>query len=223
METFASIAGIQAEPLLIRVPPTGPWYAEGELETDTPIAGAVDVVVGSVTFKGSVDVSGAFGSRGGARVVAGAGSWASTVAKKHYHSDGGVRASLVAGDLAREIGETLASTITPGSDRVGIDFVRALGPASRVLRQAIGSASWWVDYDGVTQIGTRTAEEVSGAYEVLTADPRARTATVAVDSVDTIRVGSILRDKLPAPLVVWGLAIVVGAGKVRIDVWGGPQ
>lgn len=219
--TFAHVAGVSAEPLTIRVPPSGPWYAEAELESDTPIAGRVDVMVGSVTFKGSVDVHGRFGSRGATRVVAGAGSWASTVTKKHYHSDAGVRTSLVAGDLAREVGETLANSIFPGSERVGIDFVRAKGPASRALRQAIGTASWWVDYAGITQVGRRVPTEVTADYEVLTADPHARTATISVDSVDAIQVGSILRDKLPDPLVVWGLTIRVAAGKVRIEVWGG--
>lgn len=221
MTTFATVAGIQAEPLKIRVPPSGPWYAEGELETDTVLEGRVEARVGEVSFRGAVDVHGAFGGRGGVRVIAGAGRWAATVAKKHYHSDNGVRAALVAGDLAREVGETLASEIVPGSERVGIDFVRADGPAARALRQAIGSASWWVDYDGVTQIGTRTPSEVSGAYEVLTADPQRRTAVVSVDSVDTIRVGSVLRDKLPTPLVVWSLTIIVDGG-VRIAVSGYP-
>ncbi len=221
MQTYATIAGIEAQPLHVSVPTTGPWYATGELVTATAVAGAARVQIGSLELAGTVRDHGAWALRGGVLVVGGADGWARDVSARHYHSDAGVRAQLVVSDLASEVGETLGNFST-SRERVGVDYVRARGPASRALRLAVGDAAWWVDYDGVTHVGRRPRAEIDGAYEVLSCDPRTRTAVVATDDLGRVQVGSVLRERLPAPLVVWSLDLTVQGGEVRAHVWGGP-
>jgi len=220
MRPYATIGGLEAQPMRVKASATGPWYATAELVGPAPLSGMVDVHLGALELRGTVRTHGAWALRGGVLVVGGADGWSSTVQARHYHSDAGVRADLVARDLARDVGETMGDC-TPGRERVGADYVRARGPAARALVLAIAGAGWWVDYDGTTQVGSRPRAEVVGSYEVLSADPRSGTAVVACDDFGRIRIGSILRERLPAPLVVWSVDMVVAGGEVRAHVWGG--
>ncbi len=220
MQTFATIGGLEAQPLRVQVPASGPWYATAGLVSAAALSGSVQVRIGALELRGTVRDHGSWALRGGVLVVGGADGWARDVAARHYHSDAGVRAQLVASDLASEVGEILGDCAAE-RERVGIDYVRARGPAARVLRLAIGSASWWVDYEGITHVGRRVQTEIVGAYEVLSADPRTRTAVVATDDLGRIRVGSVLRERLPEPIVVRSLDLSVRGGEVRAIVWGG--
>src|SRR5262249_31196172 len=100
------------------------------------------------------------------------------------------------------------------------DFARQSAPASRILAQLFPSLPWWVGYDGQTTIGPRASVEVTTAYDLLDYDPRHQIATVACDDPRAIGIGSILRARLRAPLVVRRIELAVAKDALRMKLWG---
>lgn len=219
----ATIAGHPVVAARVHVPSSGPWFADVELEGDPDVEGQVTLQLGELALVGTVDAtrSGTFGLQRKLRLVAGAGSWGKLLGAKAYHNDAGVRALTVAEDAAREAGESLGDA-TPASTTIGKDYVRPSGVAARALEDALGGANWWVDYDGVTQAGTRIpVAAVAGTYEVLEHDPRARLVVIAVDDLEAVGIGSVLTDRLDAPQTVRELELEVTSASARIRAWCG--
>lgn len=222
-DAFALVGGQRATPLRLCVPNVGPWYVDADLEEAPALAGRLAIEIGALTLSGTVDprADGTHGLRRKCRVVAGAGGWGTPIAAKGYHNDALVKARNVADDAARAVGETLG-TFVPAAERVGADYVRQLGPASRTLEDVVGGVPWWVDYAGVTHVGPRPAVQADpSTYEVLAYDPRTRLATLAVDDPSAITIGSILSERLDAPQTVRELELVVTANEMRVYAWCG--
>lgn len=220
-EQFATINGVRATSARVFVPPSGPWYADLDVDGDGAISGAAVVKIGDLELRGTVDptFTGSFQLSSSVRVVAGAGGWAKDTTAKGFHSDAGVKRSTVVSDIARSVGELLVYQSGDGS--LGVDFVRLVEPASRALELAIGSASWWVGYDGVTVVGTRPTVEFATQPELLSFDPHSKVATLAPDSLAALVVGGVLRGRLDSPLVIRELRINLEAGKLRVEAWCG--
>src|SRR5690606_38661683 len=86
---------------------------------------------------------------------------------------------------------------------LGIDYARTAGPAAMTLADVAGTASWWVDFEGQTRVGTRVPTEASpGTYEVLDVVPDERLVTLACDDLREIGIGTILSERLDAPMTV---------------------
>lgn len=215
-ELYAAVAGHRATALRITVGTVGPWVAECSLEDDSDVMGRVDVTVGDLTLSGTVSTSnsGVFGGERKVVVIGGANGWGVSVPAKDYHNDARVKASTVAEDAARAVGETIGAFV-PVNDRVGIDYVRQVGPASRALEDVAGGAPWWVDYKGVTNVGPRNGS-TTDAYEVLAYDPGSQRVTLGVESPGDVVVGSILSKGLDGAKVVRQLEIIADAGEVRL-------
>jgi hypothetical protein len=208
----------------LRVPRVGAWLVDVDFELDPDVSGPVVVRLGELDLAGTVDPARA-GTHGGqrrVRVAAGAGAWGVRLPKRAYHTDAGVFARTVAADAAREAGEDLDAAALPTVQRLGRDYVRTRGPASRALEDAIGADLWWVGYDGVTRIGARAETEAEiGTYEVLDFDPRQRVVSGAVDSLSAIGIGSILVDRLDEPQTVRELEFEAAPGGIRFKAWTG--
>lgn len=222
--TIATLDGHATTAVRLHVPARGVWYADIDLAEQPEVEGAVVLALGSLELQGTVDPrsSGAHGLQSRVRVLGGGGGWGTLLPAKAYHSDSGVRARLIADDAAREAGETLGDfDVSPAS--VGIDYVRQSGPAARVLEDAIGASAWWVDYDGLTQVGARPEAEADvGAYELLDYDARARVVTLALDDVAAVGIGSVLTSpRIEAAQSVRELAIELTAGSVSVRAWTG--
>jgi hypothetical protein len=221
----ASVNGLRVERLRLHVPFCGAWTVEVEFEeaiADSNLVGQARVQIGSRTLSGTFDpdLTGSYLHISRALVRAGAGAWSSTVGRREYHDDGlGVKASTVVEDLAREVGETVGS-LSPARDRLGQKFERREGPASAALTLAVGAVPWWVDYEGVTNVGARAAVEASAAYEILDVDPRFKTVEIAAEDPAAIGIGTVLRGRLSKPLTVRELAIEIGKDNVRLLAWG---
>jgi hypothetical protein len=213
--------------LRVTVGNIGPWFAECDLEDATVIGTAATIRVGALRFVGTVltEQSGTFGLQRLVRVCGGAGGWGKAIDAHAYHNDAGVKARLVAEDAARAAGETLG-TFVPKAERLGNDYARQQGPASRALLDAVGDGvAWWVDYAGVTRCGPRPSVVTpTSAYEVLAYDPRSRMATLGTDDPASIVIGSLLTERLDAPGTVRELELTIDAGELRMSVWlGGSQ
>ncbi len=223
MTGFAHVSGNPIAHATVHVPWSGAWFADVVFLDDPALSGAVELAVGDVTLRGTIDARFA-GTRGAelrARIVGGAAGWGASVGAQSYVNDQGVRSSLVAQDAARLAGETLGA-FSPSAASLGSYYVRQAGPAARVLEDVIGSASWWVEYDGTTTVGTRaTAAAADGTYQVLEYDAAARLVTLAVDDVSAIGPGSVLSVGLDAPQTVRDLEIRVTPDAVRLVAWTG--
>jgi hypothetical protein len=209
----------------VTVPNQGAWFADVDFADDAPgVSGRVTLAVGALQLSGTImpEHDGTFGFRRRCRIAAGAGAWGDSVRAKPYHNDARVRARTVAEDAAREVGETIG-TFEGSAERVGVDYVRQSGPASRTLEDVAGGAPWWVDYAGVTHVGARPpTTPATGSYSVLDFDPRTRTLTLAADDLSAISIGSVISDeRLDELQAVRELEIVVNADAARIYAWCG--
>jgi len=219
-ELFASLEGRRVTGARVLVPNVGSWFADCDLDERVELAGRVTLQIGPLTLSGTVSdsFSGSFGEATKIRIVAGANGWSKEVAAKAYHNDAGVKAATVLGDAARAVGETI--TGAPDT-RLGADFVRVAGPASRVLSQVLYGGPWWLDYEGVTHFEERPTQEVAGAVDLLTFDQREQVITLATDDPRAVRVGTILRERLDAPETARAIELIMSAGKLRILAWSG--
>jgi len=223
-DVYAAVEGHRLTALRLTVSNAGPWIADCDFEAEPELSGRVTITVGdALRLSGTVvaSSSGTFGAQRRARIIAGAGAWASEVPAKGYHADNGVRARTVAEDAARAVGEQLGDFI-PASERVGRDYARQAGPASRALEDVLGGVAWWVDYDGVTHAGPRPATPLdAAAYQVLAYDPRDRIATLAVDDPAAVRVGSVISERLDGAHTVRSLELRITGRELRVLAWCG--
>lgn len=223
-ESYASLNGRRLVAARVTVANVGPWFADCDFEDEAKgVEGAAELRIDKLVLRGTIlaSANGTHGLQRRARVVGGAAGWSSSVAPKSYHNDAGIKARLVAEDAAREVGETLG-TFVPGSERVWRDYARQAGPASRALEDVIGGVPWWVDYEGGTNVGPRAAAAADArAYQVLAYDPRERVATLAVDDLAAIGIGSILAEGLDVPQTVRSLEVRLTAGELRVHAWCG--
>jgi hypothetical protein len=208
--------------LLVNVPNKGPWYADCDVPLDVRLTGRVTIKVGTLTLVGTVvlEQSGSFQKTNLLRVRAGGGGWGRNLAARGYHNDAGVSAALVAADAAHGAGETLG-TFEPVTARLGNDYVRNWGPASRALEDAAGDGvAWWVDYAGVTHVGPRPEREpVAGSYTVLTYNPRERSVVLSVLDPALVTIGHVITQGLDEPGVVRELQLSVAPNEVRMLAW----
>jgi hypothetical protein len=223
-EALVSIAGNRVAKLRLNVANMGPWHAECDMEEAPALSGPVQLNIGGLLLLGSVvaQSDGTFGNQRKLRIAAGGGGWGLTVKAKGYHNDAGVKAREVALDLARAVGEQIG-TFVPAVERLGADFASSQANAATVLRRVIGdNVAWWVDYNGVTNVGPRsTAALASTDYEVLAFDPRSRIATLAVDNPLAVSVGSIISERLDAPQTVRDFELRIDGSEMRVMAWCG--
>jgi len=218
--------GQPIERATIHIPYQGPWFADVSWLDDAPQVpdGKITLVVGSVSFVGTIDPnqSGVFGDKRSARIVAGANGWSRSIKERGYSNDAGVKASTVATDAANAAKETIGS-FAGAVTHLGAHYDREFGPASRVIEDAARGASWWVDYAGITHVGTRPNVPAPGSYTLLSYDPRSNLAVLSVDSVDAVTIGSALVDaqRLPTPVTVRQMEISIAPTSLRLRVWCG--
>lgn len=221
-QAFARVDEHPVQSVTVHVPAIGPWWAEVVFEGAPLVTGRVSIWLGGLELVGTIDPNhdGVTGLQRRCRIVAGGGGWASLLPARAYHNDAQVRARTIAEDAAREAGEVLGD-FAPAAERIGVDYVRQAGPASRALEDVLGGAAWWVGYDGRTHVGARAAGDAEG-YEVLEVEPAHRVVTLSCDELDGILVGrTIDAPQLEAPLTIRELTITVTEEGVRVRAWCG--
>jgi hypothetical protein len=170
----------------ISMPRRGLWSGRFELDSEVAFAtGSIAVVtIGDFTLSGSIVRGGPFAGTSTYLVRAGRGGWRKTLPRKPYRSDGGVKASTVLQDAAREAGEQWGAPLPTTS--LGYAWARREAPAVRVVTPILGAA-WYVDDAGLTQPADRPASKFSGS--ILDVDSATLIADLATDTPSTIRPG----------------------------------
>ncbi len=200
-------------------PWTGAWFADVDFDLDvTQImpTGQVVLTVGSTPLIGTIDPrgSGRFGTKGHARVVAGAGGWDKSVAAKHFHSEAGLLSALVRTATAAEVGEKIIEAVP---SNLGKDFVRTAGPASRVL----AGVDWYVNQVGATIVGPRPPLAASPLVDVLTWDAAGQRAELASDEL--VLPGTVLVDTRFESATVRDVEQTFDENGARATAWCGPK
>lgn len=158
MAEGATLNNIRATSAKVNIPAWGCWYAEVSLDGDHTLTGVHTLKVADLTLSGAVISGGPQLGRSVYRIAGGKGGWGRTIPRKAYANDAGVKLATVLADAAREAGEVLGDVSQ--STRVGPEYVRPAGPASRVLQELVPNG-WYVDEAGVTQIGTRPSSALT--------------------------------------------------------------
>lgn len=227
-DAFATLGTATISRMVLLIGQSGPWVADIDLVDDTPISlapFAAVIKIGSQSLVGTVDprYNGVFGIKRSLRVIGGAAGWRTVLRPASYHADNGVTARQIAEEAASACGERLSITFAPASARIGIDYLRTSGPASHALEDAIGDASWWVELDGTTSVGTRAATPVAEApgspVEVLEVEPDHRVLQLACDAVSVLPGAVVTSNRLDSPHTVHEIEYTLTGTSLRAVAW----
>lgn len=165
MALFAELNGKRVVDGRITVPTVGAPHADVTLDAEVSLpSSGLELVVGTFRMRCAIwRALVPFQGRTSLRLIAGSGGWLRELGAKGYTSSAGVMLSLVLGDLARAVGETLELD----TDReLGEHYVREAGPACRHLNRLLPGA-WRIDpADGVTRSGARASSPISSPFSV---------------------------------------------------------
>jgi hypothetical protein len=163
MSDFASLSGQRLTTVKLGRPFYGAWAADVVLADSSAVSGPVSLVIGNMTLAGTSYRTASFAGSRSARVVAGAGGWMKSLKSRGYQNSGGVPLSMVIGDAARVVGET----VSVATDRsLGEAWTVEAKSAQFLLRQVAGTL-WWVDDAGVTHIGPRPSIAITSDFQVI--------------------------------------------------------
>lgn len=214
---YSELSGNRIVDGRVVVPSWGPWHADVTIDREVSLAATgLTLIVGNLVALCSVwRTSIPYQGRTRVRLVGGANGWGRSIADKGYALSGGVKLSLVLGDLARATGETVAV----GEDRrLGTHYLREAGPANRHLNTLVPGA-WWVDFAGVTRTGVRASTGITSSFAMTSFDGARRVAVVASESPVDFVPGRTMRGfTLGATLTLAGVTHVLSRGALRTEV-----
>jgi hypothetical protein len=205
-----------------------PWYglpvADISLASDAPLATAVTLKVGNLSLSMTAIRSRAFAGVRYARLVGGAGGWATKVTMTPLRNAAGVLLSTALRDLAAlAIGPGGASeTVKLASDKVlGGFFVPETGASAGRILGGLAAPLWWIDATGVTQVAaTRPAKTIATQANVEWLDGRKGLAGVATEDVASWLPGATFTGPtVPTGLTIRDTLITSGDdGVMRVEV-----
>jgi hypothetical protein len=176
---------------------------------------AVTLALADLELKGTVVDGGAADGRAAYRIAGGAGGWGREVGVRSYSNDAGVLAATVVGDVAAEVGETVEGA---GSNTISRHYVRAEEPASAVLHR-LYPRGWYVDFEGVTQVGQRSESEYTGEATRTRRAPGVGAVDVVSDTLASLVPGVVVDGGLPATDVEY----VLDDGRLTARVYSGTR
>lgn len=214
-----SLNGLMCRSARVLHPSVGVWSAELEVDLAfVPIvpSGPAVLTIGTTPLRCYVqpDASGEWIGLGKVRVIGGMNGWSKTVTPLHFHNDAGVLSTTVYATTAAEVLEVV---VDPIPTRLGVDYVRAAGPASRIF----GDRPWRVDpVSGTTFVGPRIPVPANPLdVELLEWDPVSGRATLSAESL--LSPGTLLVDVRlgTKPKLVGDVEQLFGPDKARATAW----
>jgi hypothetical protein len=200
----------------VAIPHYGIWVADIELATTDALTPAVTMVIGNLTMIGHVYRMAAFAGTRTARVVGGYGGWPTVVPSQSYYDANGIRKSVILGDVAAAVGESINVT----NDIVlATTFVREEAPAQRILNQVVGT-EWYINNAGVTQLGDRSSAFIKSEYNVIKWSGNLGKVEIATEDYVSWMPGNTFRNNFVTETQTISLSVLTldNAGKARIEV-----
>lgn len=175
---LVTVGGVDAFDGVVRFPFCGAWTVDLEVDSSTALAGEVTLDAPGAQLRGFVRRGGVFVDRQQVTLIGGTGGLLKPVASKYYLD---VPLSTPLGDLAREVGERVSTTIASSvlSARLA-RWVRPKGSAAfalTTLARAVG-AVWRTLDDGSLWLGADSYTPTGAAYDVELDEPHAGRLTL---------------------------------------------
>jgi hypothetical protein len=173
----------------LTMPRIGLWSADLVVDTEDPtkLAGAIDLELGDVHFKGTVYRSAPFQGRTELRMVGGAGKLNTPLPARFYRE---TPVSVPLGDILAACGETLSTASEAATLTRGLDTWTRTGPGAgssgtggngiQQLATSLGFA-WRSLGDGTIWVGYETWPELKATGEALDEFPAEGRAVYAMD------------------------------------------
>ena len=177
MTIFAGLDDIPIMRGQVTIPAYGIWHADLWLDREVALSGQVRLALADISALATVVRVIGFLGQTGVRIVGGYGGWRTSVSGLQYAAATGLSLRTVLAHTAADVGELVDAADTA----IGTAYVRAVGPASRVLQSLIPGA-WYVGFDGVTYAAPRPAGVVANRYMTMDVSQPASAYTVATDS-----------------------------------------
>ena len=159
MTIFAGLDDIPIMRGQVTIPAYGIWHADLWLDREVALSGQVRLALADISALATVVRVIGFLGQTGVRIVGGYGGWRTSVPGLQYAAATGLSLRTVLAHTAADVGELVDAADTA----IGTAYVRAVGPASRVLQSLIPGA-WYVGFDGVTYAAPRPAGVVANRY-----------------------------------------------------------
>ena len=192
--SLATLNGAAVAGARVQISAWGAWWADVGLPDEVVLSGKATLVIADVTLQGTIISGGVANGAAGYRIVGGAGGWGKTIPPRSYPNDAGVKIANVIRDAAQAAGETIGDL---PSTRLGANFVRPEGPASRVLHAVVPRA-WYIDLDGVTRFGARPTQAYTGSAARTHVDPRGAIVELATETLAGLVPGVTIDGSAPA-------------------------
>lgn len=212
----ATLNGRVAGSCKVTIPLNGAPIVDVYLTDTLPVSARSTVTVGTLALVCSPVRTGQFMGSTFARMAGGSAGWMRAVPAKGYTQANGLQGAQIVGDAAREVGETIGAVV-PGS--VGNFYGRMAGAASQVFALFPRNVNWWVDYRGLTQVGTRTPGLVTARVEVLDFNPDLGRVTLTMDDTAALVPGLTLASPLFGSGIINCIGWTVTESKLLGEVW----
>lgn len=215
--SLATINSSSLTDAVLTVPRNGAWLFDGVTAEPVEISvGPVTLTLGDIVLSGNVTRTATFTGARNFRAVGGKSGWTATVQPRGYSSSAGLQLAPLLQDAAREAGELLGP-VPPSTP--GVAYTRRLGPASQVFALLPAGTEWWVDYLGVTQVGTRTPGLAVSAIQVQDYDGELGVARFSTDNPSAFIPGKSMVDPIIGTRVINAIIWRVTEGKLRGEAW----
>ncbi len=185
MSAFATIAGLPVVDYRLTMPRSGVWVCEASMADARRPKGKVDLIIGTTTLKGTVELSVTEYETTVVRVRGGAGGMGTKAKPKHYSN---AQLRLVLNDLLGTAGEKLSSTADSGILGTILTHWTVLGvPVGRQVAQLLAArgpdVAWRLLSDGTVWIGKEGWRAVAPEHELLQLNPLASTLTISAEDL----------------------------------------
>jgi hypothetical protein len=178
MTLYASVNGQRiAAPASIAIPFYRVWQGDVTLANAVTLTNPISLVIGNLTMRGVAYRQGIFAGLAQTHLVGGGGGWGSTLPAQCYANPTGLKLSTVLKDVAIQCGEQVS---VPTDETIGSFYIRTEDIAQRVLAH-FADDNWYVDTNGVTQIGQRPSSAISSPFTVVAYDPGQSSFDIATE------------------------------------------
>lgn len=220
--SYATANGVTLSSCAVTEPMAGPAVIDIMTPDDAKGAfpatpGGVLVALGGLSYACTVVRQAQYAGYIKARLVGGRGGWGRSVKPRGYTSSSGPLVfAQIAADAANEVGE---SVVVSGSPQVGPQFTRRAGRASQVFSLLSAPNEWWVDRQGITQVGAREAGKVGAPANVLDVDGESGRVSFISDFPEAFAPGKTFVDPTWGSFLINAVRWISNDATVRGEIW----